>query len=383
MTNNDEMMKIPEGFPVVGNKETLKMMQPIFMRLVGNEKVLTCATINALTVNLKVTPTSRMHNSNFIVMGSGLGKTAYIKMIEKDNKEHILKMPAGYVESYVRDKDKQDFLGKTWVSYDCAPAFVSSTKKEASLLVDFYTASLSDGVFGIGMNEVHTNYNILYAINNEIFDKVFPLFKERNLLERIVPIFFYPTKADLDKISEINESKIIDMPIKLPYIDEIDNDKKLDFKIDKTLDDDIYNLTNDLKSLTGNSGVRCQQYIWQFLSSNALINDRINNVYGKKYITPDYPDIDMLKWVIDVHARIPKDFFEYLIYQVFANTSMTFSLEGVLQRPEIVAYAKNKNKSGNEVMTDVQFALKSLSEKGLLKKKQKFYYNPYFFGADF
>lgn len=384
MINNDDTMKIPEDFPLEGNKETLKMMQPIYARLVGNERTLTCATINALTVNLKVTSKSRMHNSNFIVMGAGLGKTAYLKLIEKDNQKNVIKLPARHLEMDMYKKDKQDFLGKTWVNYDCAPTFTSLNKLQLYNLTDFYLGTLSDGSFGRGNIEIKADYNFMFAINNESFDLLFPTFKERGLLERVVPIFFYPTRSDLDRIVKVDQNEGFNLSAKLPYLDEINNnDKKIDFKIDKKLHSDIKSLSSVLVDSTRNSGTRCMQYIWQFLASNALINHRIITEEDKSFVYPDEHDINMLKWVIKVHERIPKDSFEYMIYNIFANTSMILSPNAILENNDIKNYFVTEGKDKDEALSEIKLTLASLVERGLLKKEAKSYYNPYFFGAEY
>lgn len=369
----EDITRLPDGFPAYGNLETLAMMQPVYNRLVCTEKIYTCAVINALTINLKLLQNRRFYNSNFLVMPAGASKTTFLESILLGNTDFVLKTKSKHFESEMYQKNRKDFVGKTWINFDCIPTFTSCSKKQLNQLIDFYTGSLSDGVFGRGELDIQTDYNILYAMASDSFGEIQKVFKGRTFLERVVPLFFYPTIDDWNKIDDkIYENDLHEtekLVLKLPYSEGIDDyDNKTKFVITEEMKDWSKETVSKLTRINGNSTSRNRSYIHNFVASNAFINKRIHCVEGENCVIPDEPDLRMFEWVMEVHSRFPVGSLEGIVFEETVNYGFPVTVPILLSMSRIQEVIMANGFMEIDVMNSLQSCLDDLLNKGLIKK---------------
>jgi hypothetical protein len=236
-----------------------------------------------MSINLKLPPGIRKHNSCLIIAPRGSGKSELLeRILAKSNPEHFTVLPPKIFESELVRKGREFFHNKILVIDDLIPTFEGMSTKQRQQLVNFWT-KLLEGNYARD-RDVLSNVStlVLFGLASEQHDKFRDELMSATFLDRVPPFKHIVTREMKREILQFRAKLANQNPpsqppvIKLPLPEKIEDDKKVEiaFPESKEIEDNVMEYALELDDYQVQSYARAQDYIKTFMRANALLNER-------------------------------------------------------------------------------------------------------------
>ena len=264
-------------------RKTLELVWQIESWLKGWSLAAIPPIVNAMSINLKLPPGVRKHNSCLLVAPRGSGKSELLeRILAKSNPEHFTVLPAKIFESELVTKGREFFHNKIFIIDDLIPTFEGMSTKQRQQLVNFWT-KLLEGNYARDRNALsNVTTLVLFGLASEQLDKFRDELMSATFLDRVPPFKHNVTRQMKREILQFRakrqQEKSPPQPpiIKLPLPEKIEDDKKAEvaFPDSKEIEDRIAEYALELDDYQVQSCARAQDYIKTFMRANALLNGR-------------------------------------------------------------------------------------------------------------
>lgn len=260
--------------------------------------------VNSHSIRLKL-PKSTPTNSNILVFPKGSGKSVFLSdIISKHNDGMVINRSDIHHEYMLMNRADEEFDHKIWICDDLVVTLAGlEAGRQRNQLTGFYTAILSKGEYerdGVqnqfsGMRKIEDAVICCqYGLASEYFRTERKQLFNNTLLDRMIPIYAHLSDDDARAIirATIKRSSSIDIvdPPNLK-LTELDGEP-IHIKIDSSIDGLIEDAAITLYHATGLAPGRAASYINNFVSSNALLNDRK---------IADIDDMEVWEFIQDMH----------------------------------------------------------------------------------
>jgi hypothetical protein len=249
--------------------------------------------VNCMSINLKLPPGVRKLNSCLMVAPKGTGKSELsVRILAASNPKHFVVLPAKIFESELVKKGRDFFHNKIMVRDDLIPTFEGTSTKQRQQLVNFWTMAL-EGNYGRERDTIQDVSTLaLFGLASEQLEKFRDELMSTTFLDR-VPSFKHNVTREMKKeilkfrAERQNENPSQEPPIiRLPLPEKIEDDKKIEvaFPRSKNVEERIAEYALELDDYQVQSYARAQDYIKNFMRSNALLNVRTKVTISDLYL---------------------------------------------------------------------------------------------------
>ena len=262
-------------------RKTLELVWQIESWLKGWSLAAIPPIVNAVSINLRLPPGIRKHNSCLVVAPRGSGKSELLeRILAKSNPEHFTVLPPKIFESELVTKGREFFHNKIVVIDDLIPTFEGMSTKQRQQLVNFWT-KLLEGGYARDRNALsNVRTLVMFGLASEQLDKFRDELMSVTFLDRVPPFKHNVTRQMKREILQFRAKRANKNPqppvIKLPLPEKIEDDKKVEiaFPDSKEIEDKVTEYALELDDYQVQSYARAQDYIKTFMRANALLNGR-------------------------------------------------------------------------------------------------------------
>jgi hypothetical protein len=253
--------------------------------------------VNSMSINLKLPRGMRKLNSCLIVAPRGSGKTELLEhILAASNPEHFVVLPPKIFESELVTKGRDYFHNKVMVLSDLIVTFEGMAKKQREQLVNFWT-KLLEGNYARDRDALENVSTLaLFGLASEQLDRFKDELMSATFLDRVPPFKHSVTTEMKREILQFranlqhHEETYKPPTLKLPLPERIDDSRKTQvaFPRSRDIENQIVEYALELDAYNVQSFARAQDYIKNFMRSNALLNSR------RKVTMPDLHMYDLV-----------------------------------------------------------------------------------------
>jgi len=239
--------------------------------------------VDSMSINLRVPRGMRKLNSCLIVAPRGSGKTELLEhILAASNRRHFVVLPPKIFESELVKKGREYFHNKIMVLSDLIVTFEGMARKQREQLVNFWT-KLLEGNYARDRDALENVSTLaLFGLASEQLDRFRDELMSATFLDRVPPFKHNVTtemkreilrfRAKLQRREEAYEPPVL----KLPLPEKIDDSSKIQvaFPRSRDIENRIVEYALELDEYDVQSCARAQDYIKNFMRSNALLNGR-------------------------------------------------------------------------------------------------------------
>jgi hypothetical protein len=225
----------------------------------------------------------RKLNSCLIVAPRGSGKTELLEhILAASNPEHFVVLPPKIFESELVTKGRDYFHNKIMVLSDLIVTFEGMAKKQREQLVNFWT-KLLEGNYARDRDALENVSTLaLFGLASEQLDRFRDELMSATFLDRVPPFKHSVTTEMKREILQFraklqhHEETYNPPTVRLPLPERIDDSRKIQvaFPRSRDIENQIVEYALELDAYNVQSCARAQDYIKNFMRSNALLNSR-------------------------------------------------------------------------------------------------------------